>query len=192
MNKHMKNILLAGIMLLLFSACGTLEPASTPTEVPELIATVTESPTNIPTEVSTEEAAPENFSNYIGLNYPPFPANLAMDFSMLIQDANDYSLSLVLDGANKMLWLSKMSHTDSNGNAYWEVKDVLGLSNLETSLILSPDGCFLDGQPDHEILAAGKNGIILFAWRANTTLNLFEVIPTNGIECHSDKGVFLD
>ncbi len=188
MNKYMKNILLAGIMLLLFSACGTLQPASTPTEVPELIATVTEIPTNIP----TEEAAPEYFSNYIGLNYPPFPANLAMDFSMLIQDANDYSLSLVLDGANKMLWLSKMSHTDSNGNAYWEVKDVLGLSNLETSLILSPDGCFLDGQPDHEILAAGKNGIILFAWRANTTLNLFEVIPTNGIECHSDKGVFLD
>jgi len=188
MNKHMKNILLAGIMLLLFSACGTLQPASTPMEVPELIATVIEIPTNVP----TEEATPENFSNYIGLNYPPFPANLAMDFSMLIQDANDYSLSLVLDSANKMLWLSKMSHTDSNGNAYWEVKDVLGLSNLETGLILSPDGCFLDGQPDHEILAAGKNGIILFAWRANTTLNLFEVIPTNGIECHSDKGVFLD
>ena len=120
MNKQMKNVLLAGIMILLFSACG-----NTPAETPESIVTVTENPVTVPTAASTEETAPEKLSSYIGLSYPPLPVDLSMDFSMLIQDANDYSLSLVLDGANKMLWLSKMSHTDSNGSAYWEVKDIL-------------------------------------------------------------------
>jgi hypothetical protein len=192
MNKQMKNVLLAGIMILLFSACGKLETTPTLTEAPELIVTVTENPTRVPTAASTEGVAPEKFSKYIGLNYPPLPAGLSESLGMLIQDANDHSLSLVLDGANKMLWLSKLSHTDSNGNAYWEVKDVLELSNLEAGLVLAPDGCFLNGQPDHEIFVVVKNGTILLAWRANTTSNVFEVIPTNGIECHSDKGMSLD
>lgn len=192
MNKQMKNVLLVGIMILLISACGTLQTTSTPTEVSELISTVTENPTSVPTAALAEGLAPEKFSSYIGLSYPPLPAGLSVEFGMLIQDANDYSLSLVLEGANKMLWLSKLSHTDSNGNAYWEVKDILELSNVETGLALVPDGCFLNGQPDREIFAAVKDGTILLAWRANTALNVFEVIPPNGIECQSDKAMSLD
>jgi len=192
MNKQMKKVLLAGIMILLFSACGKLEPTPAPTEAPELIVTVTENPTRVPTAASTEEAAPEKFSKYIGLSYPPLPAGLSEDLAMLIQDANDHSLSLVLDGTNKMLWLSKLSHTDSNGKAYWEVKDILELSNLGAGHVLVPDGCFLNGQPDHEIFVVVKNGTILLAWRANTTSNVFEVIPTIGIECQSDKTMSLD
>lgn len=190
MNKQFKNLLLAGTMILLFSACGKLETPPTPTEAPELIVTVTENPTRVP--ASTEGAAPEKYSRYIGLSYPPLPAGLSESLAMLIQDANDYSLSLVVEGANKMLWLSKMTHIDSNGSAYWEVKDILDLSNVEAGLVLVPDGCFLNGQPNHEIFVAVKNGTILLAWRANTTLNVFEVIPTNGIECQSDKAISLD
>jgi hypothetical protein len=93
-----------------------------------------------------------------------------------------------MEGADQMLWLGEITHYDSDGAAYWEVKDVLGLSDLEAGLVLIPDGCFLNGAPDNEIVTVGKDGTILLAWRANTALDMFEVIPTNGIECRSDKG----
>jgi hypothetical protein len=101
-------------------------------------------------------------------------------------------LFLLAEGENKMLWLSELTHQDSNGNAYWEVKDVLDLSDVEAGLTLIPDGCLLNGVPDSEILVAAKNGVGVWAWRANTTLNVFEAIPTSGIECHSDKGTILE
>jgi hypothetical protein len=63
---------------------------------------------------------------------------------------------------------------------------------LEAGLTLIPDACYLNGTPDSEILVAGRNGVIILAWRANTTLDKFEVIPTDGIECHSDKGIRLE
>jgi hypothetical protein len=91
-----------------------------------------------------------------------------------------------------MLWLSKLIRVDANGNPYWEVKDVLDLSDLVTGDILVPDGCFLNGVLDNEIVVAGRNGVMISAWRANTASNVFEVIPTNGIECRSDKGTILD
>ena len=192
MNKQMKIVLWVGIMILFFSACGQVETAPTLTEAPELIVTVTESPTDVPTAVPPTGLAPEKFSKYVGLTYPPLPDGLSQGLSMIIQGSDVYSLSLVLDGAKKMLWLSKITHYDANGSPYWEVKDVLGLSDVEAGLVLIPDGCFLNGQPDNEIIVAGKNGTTRLAWRANTTLNVFEVIPTNGIECHSDKGVSLE
>jgi len=80
----------------------------------------------------------------------------------------------------------------SSDNTYWEVKDILELSNLESGVILIPDGCLLNGEVDNEIFVVSKNEKTLLAWRANTTLNVFEVIPTNGIECRSDKGVSLE
>ena len=197
MNKQLKKLMLVVITVLLLAACGPFEPApelpvtENPAETPEPVV-IAEPSQDIPTAVPSDGSAPEKFSKYIGLSYPPFPAGLFVDFSMLIQDANDYSLSLVLDGANKILWLSKLSHNDSSGNAYWEVKDVLGLSNVEAGLTLIPDGCSLKGQLDNEIFVAVKNGTILLAWRANTSLDKFEVIPSDGIKCNSDKGVSLD
>jgi len=205
MNKQMKNVLWVGIIILLFSACGQLETAPAPADMPELIVTVKEDQTNTPepivtpgpvenspTAVLANGSDPEKFSKYIGLSYPPLPAGLSEELSMIIQDSNVYGLSLVSDADSRMLWLSKLTHNDSSGNAYWEIKDVLELSNLESGAILIPDGCLLNGEVDNEIFVVGKNEKILLAWRANTTLNVFEVIPTNGIECHSDKGVILE
>ncbi len=203
MNKQLKNLILVMITILLLAACGPFESASAPTEAPEI--TVTENPAstpepvvvpdtieNTPTTVPADESVPETLSQYIGLSYPPFPTGLSQDFSMLIQNSEDYGLSLVSEGANKMLWLSKITHYDTtSGNPYWEVKDVLRLSDLEAGLTLIPDGCLLDGVPDSEILVAGRNGAIILAWRASTTLDKFEAIPTDGIQCNSDKGISL-
>lgn len=189
MNEKMKNLILVVIAVLLVSACGPLETASTPAPM------VTSDPVEIenpPTAVPATGLSPEKFSQYLGLDYPPLPGGLTEIFSMLIQDANDHSLWLLSEGENKMLWLGKLTHHDSSGNAYWEVKDILDLSNLESGVALVPDGCLLNGEPDNEILTLGQDGVILLAWRANTTLDAFEVIPTNGIECHSDKGVSLE
>ena len=190
MNKQLKNLMSVVITILLLAACGQLETAPAPADVAELI--VTESPTSVSTVVVANESDPEIFSKYIGLNYPPLPAGLSDSFSMIIQDSDDHSLWLVLDGENKMLWLSKLTHRDSSGNAYLEVKDILDLSNVEVGLTLIPDGCLLNGVPESEIFVAGRNGVMVLAWRANTSLDRFEIIATDGIECHSDKGVNLE
>lgn len=189
MNKQTKKALLVEIIILLLSGCRQSETTSMPASV------VTSGPIEFnsgPTVVSAKGLAPEKFKQYIGLNYPPFPNGVSDSFGMLIEHAEDYSLSLVSDGENQMLWLSKFTHHDSNGNAYWELKDILDLSDVEPGVTLIPDGCVLNKRPDSEILAIGRNGVIRSAWRANTTLNVFEVIPTNGLECHSDKGMPLE
>ena len=197
MNKQLKKLILVTITILLLVACGRFEPTSTheitvteaPTETPEAVA-IAELTQDVSTAAPSDESAAESFSQYIGLSYPPFPAGLSQDLSMLIQNSDDYGLSLVSAGANKMLWLSKITHYDTtSGNPFWEVKDVLGLSNVEAGLVLIPDGCSLNGVPDSEIIVAGRNGAIILAWRANTSLDKFEVIPTEGIQCNSDKGV---
>jgi len=190
MNKQTKNPILVGIIILLLSACGQVETTPAPVEAPAF--TATENPTGVPITDPAAGLVPEKFRKFIGLNYPPLPAGLTEGFAMLIQGAEDHSLSLVQDGADKMLWLSRMTHRDSSGNAFWEVKDIVGLSDLEAGLTLLPDGCSLNGAADSEIFVAGKDGTILFAWRANTALDVFEVLPTDGIECQSDKGVSLD
>lgn len=185
MHKQLKNLIFVMITVLLLAACGPFEPTSIPAEAPELIVTVTE---NAPAVIETNELAPEKFSKFIGLNYPPIPSGLTEGFSMMIQGTEDHGLWLVMEGADQMLWLSEITHYDSDGTAYWEVKDVLGLSDLEAGLFLIPDGCLLNGAPDPEIFIAGKDETVLLAWRANTALDIFEAIPTNGIECRSDKG----
>lgn len=190
MNKQMKNALWIGILILLLAACGPFEPASAPANAPEI--TVAVNPTPTAAVVATEESAPDKFTKYIGLNYPPIPSSLTERFSMLMEGLEDHGLWLVMDGVDEMLWLSEITHYDSDGAAYWEVKDVLDLSNLEAGLVLIPDGCFLNGAPDPEIIIVGKNETVLLAWRANTALDMFEVIPTNGIECRSDKGFSLE
>jgi hypothetical protein len=189
MNKQMKNsLLLVGLLVLLLAACGQVETTPIPADTPEPLI-VAENPTDIPTAAPTAESDPEKINRYIGLVYPPSPENLTPGFSMIIQGAGHHSLSLVSDGESRMFWLSQMTHSDADGVAYWEVKDILDLSNVETGLTLIPDGCFLNGVPDSEIIAAGRNGVIVLAWRADTTLNVFESIPVTGIECSSDKAL---
>ena len=190
MHKQFKKLILIMMVVLLLAACGQFEPASAPVEAPELM--VTEIPITIPTTAPAEGLVPEKFSKYIGLNYPPIPAGLTEGFSMMIEGTEDHGLWLVMEGADEMLWLGEITHYDADGNAYWEVKDVLDLSDLEAGLVLLPDGCSLNGAPDHEIIIAGKDETVLLAWRANTALDMFEVVPTNGIECRSDKGFSLE
>lgn len=188
MNHLMKKLTLIVMTVFLLTACGGVETPSAPAPV------VTSNPTiieNTPAVLVTG-SAPDKFNHYIGLNYPPMPEGLSEILAMLIQDAEDHSLSLLSEGENKMLWLSQLTHHDSNGNAFWEVKDVLDLSDLESGVVLIPDGCSLNGQPDNEILVVGTDGVIQLAWRANTTLNVFEVLPITGIECQSDKAMELE
>jgi hypothetical protein len=193
MNMEMKNLVLAMIISLLLAACGGAETASAPEVADMEIPTHTSSPIeDVPTTVPSNGANSEQFGRYIGLKYPPTPAGFTEVFSMLIQDKVDYSLMMVVEGGNKMLWLSKFTHYDTDGNAYWEVKDVLGLSNLGAGLTLLPDGCLLNGTPDHEIITVVGNGMIVLAWRVNTALDRFETMATNGIQCNSDKAVRLD
>jgi hypothetical protein len=111
---------------------------------------------------------------------------------MMIQDSDDHGLWLVSDDEGRMLWLGNLTHYDVDGNAYWVVMDILDLSNVESGAVLIPDGCRLNGEVDNEIIVAAKDEKSLLAWRANTALNVFEVIPTTGIECHSDKGMILE
>jgi hypothetical protein len=144
-----------------------------------------------PTAGSAQGLAPEKYSQYVGMNYPPLPDGLSEELGMLIQNANDHSLSLISDGQNKMLWFSRLTHYDTDGHAFWEVMDILDLSGVEEGMSLIPDGCSLNGVPDNEILVIGKDEKIAQAWRVNTTLNVFEVIPVSGIECHSDKSMSL-
>jgi len=91
-----------------------------------------------------------------------------------------------------MLWLMKMIGQDANGEINWEVVDVLALPKLASNALLIPDGCFLNGTPDSEILVAAKDDEILMAWRANTSSDKFEVISTSNIHCESDRTTSLD
>lgn len=200
MKKQANRVLWVGvmIMLLLLSGCGPSGSTPASIDVPE--PTVTEIPTSTqepiltpsPVEtlaptVPTDTADPERFRQYIGATHPPLSDGLSEGFSMLMQGAEGYALRMVMLGPDKMLWLDKISQYDSDGNPSWEVKDVLDLSRVEPGLILFPDGCALNGVADPQIISASRNGVVQLAWRANTTLEKFEVIPTDGIECHSDK-----
>ena len=191
MNKQLKNLMLV-MTILILTACGpvgtTPEPESVienPTSRPEPILTV--EPTEAMPTAASDAPTPEQ---YIGLQYPPSPVNVSQDFSMLIQDADSFSLSLVNDGTSKMLWLSKITHYDANsGNPYWEVKDVLSLSDLQPGFTLIPDGCRLNDVADSKIFVIGRNEAIVKAWRADTSLGKFQSIAVDGIKCSSDKAM---
>jgi len=189
MNAKIKNTLLVGMMVLLFSACVSLSAETEPVETPESTILVVEDPTSIPTVVPIEESVPEGNGQYIGLVYPPLPAGLSTGFSMVIYGSDDNGLSFVSDGESRMLWLEKAAQYESNGSVTWEVADVLDMSKIESGSVLIPDGCSLNGSIDNEIIVIAKNGVVRMAWRANTTSDRFEVLATKGITCDSDKGM---
>lgn len=177
--KPQMKVALFGTLILLLAACASAEPAST------LQPVVTENAVEAVTEPAGG-AVPDAVGKYVGLNYPPLPEGLSDEVSMLIQDAEDYSLWIISDGTNRMMWLGKMTHRDAGGNAFWQVKDTLDLSEMASGTNLLLNGCSLNGTPDHEVLVLGQGETIIRAWRANTTSSLFEEIATVGLECHSD------
>ncbi len=170
MNKSISNLVLIGMLVLLVSACA-------PAQVAE--------PGDAPSDSTVG-------GQYIGLTYPPLPAGVTEQLSMLIQDAEGYGLWLVDDGTDKMLWLGKVTSSTSSGAAEWVVKDVLALSKLGAGLVLNPDACSLNDAIDTEIIALAQNDTIRYAWRANTATEKFESLPTEGIRCNSDKLISLD
>jgi len=193
MNKQMKNLMMIVMVALLLAACAPIRSESVPAEELEPVVVVENKPTDIPAPVESvptattmTESDPEQ---YIGLTYLSLPEGLSQGFGMVIWGRDDYGLSMVMDGAEKMLWLEKVDHYNEDGSTVWSVKDVLTLSNLESGLTLIPDGCSLNGTPDSEIIVAGRNGVVVLAWRANTNLEKFEVIPADGITCNSDKAM---
>jgi len=195
MKKRMINTLV-GMMILLLAACAPFKSETVPAQGPEPVVVVENQPTNlpaplesIPTVAPKEGPDTEDVSEYTGLTYSLVPEHLSQGFSMVIFGKDAYGLTMIIDGEQKMLWLEKILDYDETGNAIWEVKDVLMLSHLEPGLTLIPDGCFLNGTPDSEILVVGKNGVIRMAWRANTTVEKFEAIVADGITCNSDKAM---
>jgi len=193
MNKQVKVGLAFGVLILLVLIFGRWGAAFTPAEVLEPTIVVKNNPTGVPpTMVPTAESAPKVNGQYIGLVYPPLPEGLSPGFSMIIQGSDDNGLSFISGGAGKMLWLVKVSRYESNDSPIWEVADVLDLSKIESGSVLIPDGCSLNGSIDNEIIVVAKNGIVLLAWRADTTSDRFEVLATKGITCDSDKAMQLE
>ena len=113
MNKQIKNLMLVVMAALLLAACGPFETASAPvvenlTITPEPV--VSDPVEVIPTEIPVDVIGPEQFSKYIGLEFRSLPENLSQGFWMQIQDKEQgYSLMLVSDGPDKMLWLEKIT-----------------------------------------------------------------------------------
>jgi len=193
MNKLFKNLLLVVVVTILFSACAPVKDVTAPVEsLPEYVIVDSDVSADVPVATPVEDAASEDFSQFIGLNYPPLPAGLSEGFSMMIQDSNDFGLTMVLKDVSRMLWLIKMVGRDANGAANWEVVDVLALPKMDAGVLLIPDGCFLNGAPDSEVFVEAKDDVILKAWRANKALEKFEVISTSNIHCESDRTTGLD
>jgi len=193
MNKLINNLLLVVIVTMLFSACAPMKNVAAPVEsLPEYVIVDSDVSADVPVATPVEDATSEEFSQFIGSNYPPLPAVLSEGFSMMIQDSSDYGLTMVLKDGGRMLWLIKMIGQDGNGAANWEVVDVLALPKMDAGVLLIPDGCFLNGTPDSEVFVAAKDDMVIMAWRANTALDKFEVISTSDIHCESDKTTSLD
>jgi len=190
MNKQMKNLILVVMVALLLAACAPIRSESVPAGEMEPVVVIENEPTDVPAPVeSIPPAASIDVSEYIGLTYSLIPEHLSQGFSMIIFGKDGYGLTLIIAGEKKMLWLEKVDHYNEDGSVVWEVKDVLALSSLESGLTLIPDGCSINGTPDSEIFVAGQNGAVVLAWRANTSLEKFEVISVDGIICNSDKAV---
>ena len=191
----MKKIVFFGIILL-FSSC-----TSAPTGVsrtPILPDTYLPTPTLSPTNATTATAQSSNSNQskkYVGLKYPPLPQELLERNAVVIQGSDLYVISLVEETEQKMLWLSKMTHRDSQGKAHWIVTDTLSRPDLGENEMYYLNGCLLNKVFDYEIIAAGTwdqdvessryvtNDKIFQAWRADFVTGLFEEIATNGVEC---------
>jgi len=96
------------------------------------------------------------------------------------------------------LWFEMFRYRDSKGKSYWEVLDILILPELRTDEVYVSSGCLLNGEYDGEILVVAlldrdafykryvTNEKVRMAWRANRAKQAYEVISTEGIECHTD------
>ena len=173
------------------NATHTLEPTTVSTQIQVEVT---------PTFVPPTGLAPDALSKYVGLNYPPLPDELAEGFGSMVWDS-DYSITIVSENQDIMLWLSKLTHYDKSGKPFWVVKDIIKLPKYESDVVFIPNGCLLNDELDNEILAIGKwddevfvsrfvpNEKIKSAWKANIAIGVFEEMSLEGIECHADNAV---
>lgn len=101
-----------------------------------------------------------------------------------------YGVTEVSKGRVKMMWLDRLTHHDADGNAHWEIKDVLFLPPLRRDQLLFYVNCSLANKPDSELVViadavvrGGYYGRIRHAWRANRLTEKFEQLPVAGIKC---------
>lgn len=196
MNKAMKKFFSIAASILFLSSCGYFgvnpQVAATTTNVPTIMSVSTAETEKV---LAINRLVPDELRNFIGTKYPPLPEGLTQRYGLIIWGTDDFSLARISDGDRDMLWLSKMISSDVNGHAIWEIKDILVLPNLDIEVVLVDDLCMLNGESNSEIIAIGKtdnevystrhlpNEKILFAWRANTSLGVFQSISTKGVEC---------
>ncbi len=149
-----------------------------------------------------QKIAPSELRKYIGIIYPPVPTEIkgggpgGIIFSP--NGAPDYLLEGFYKEDIHMLWFSKLINRDSQGN-YWQVLDILVLPKLENDEVFIPSGCMLKGKLDDELIAIGvlddeayksrylPNDHIKYVWRTNRAAEVFQQLPTDGVECYADN-----
>ena len=133
--------------------------------------------------------------SYIGLRHGRnLPAGLKDEGGGLItdpyKDKVQYGISHVVRGRTNMLWFELGTHHDAEGQAFWEVLDVVTLPTLKRGQLVMFTLCQFNHQPDSEIAAVvqplrGRNyeTRTIRAWRANRQTRKFKAIPTRGVKC---------
>jgi len=138
---------------------------------------------------------------YIGLEYPPLPSSITEDriTGMMIWSpisSQDWAIEAVTDENHLMLWLSKTLFHD--GNAHFQVSDIVELSSTARDQDIVVSACTLNDVYDSEIVALVKfdeehppsrylsNDYVVIAWRANLTIGKFQQMATTGIECSGE------
>jgi hypothetical protein len=134
-------------------------------------------------------------SRYIGLRHgDQIPAGHKWIGGALLsdpyRDKTQYGVDQVSRGTVNMLWLQLLTHHDSAGHAYWEIKDVLFLPIIQKNQLLFYTDCLLANKPDPELVViadtvrrGGYYTRVRHAWRANRQTEKFEQIPVTGIKC---------
>lgn len=204
-----KQFLLFTISLILLISCNPnislteKENNSATRDGKPVTATSDETPDVETTESQLAIATPSKIFSYIGLEYPPLPEYIITSSSWgdVIYTSNSpsrWSVNIVGDHKNFMLWLSKRTFVDQNGKAHWRVSDVKILPAPKEDLEFITNACLLNGTLDSEIIVLAKideatlenryllNPNVILAWRANQLTGKIEQIETKGIECHAE------
>ena len=163
--------------------------------LPLLLAFVVLAPSR---PAAQQSASAAEASRYVGLRHDgrALPAGLKSVGGSLVshpyEDAEQYGLAEIHRGRVKMLWFDYMTHRDSAGKPYWEVRDVLVLPRIPRGQLLCYANCYSGKKPDGEIVAFAEYTDTEFltrvrrAWRASRKTGKFEVIPVKGIKCTNE------
>ncbi len=135
-------------------------------------------------------------SRYVGLRHgADLPAGHKEIAGALVsdpyKDKKQYGLSHVSRGSVNMVWFEILTHHDSAGRPFWEVKDVLFLPVIQKRDYFLLINCQVKGKIDPEVIAiVDSRSVRGFhpvkrAWRANRRTEMFEVLALTGIKCEA-------